>query len=253
MTSIDLVSSADHGPIRVLTLARAPVNALDPALCRALRAALGNAIDDGVQGIVLAGGQNVFSAGLDVPYLLGLERDALADAWSDFFAVARALAACHVPVVAAIAGHAPAGGCVLALCCDYRIMVAGPFRIGLNETQVGLAVPHGIMRLLQRVVGHYRAERLLLNGELVDAARALEIGLVDELVDGGDLDGRARAWLAALLALPRAPMLTTRARLRADLVDALQPANLSLESAVDAWYEPDTQQALQAMVARLRK
>ena len=74
---------------------------------------------------------------------------------------ARALAAFPSPVVAAIAGHAPAGGCVLALCCDYRIMASGPFRIGLNETQVGLVAPEGIQHLLRRVVGLHRAERLL--------------------------------------------------------------------------------------------
>lgn len=251
MTS--LISIADHGPIRMLRLSRAPVNALDPALCSALRAAIVQSVDDGVGGIVLAGGQKVFSAGLDVPHLLSLQRDALTDAWQGFFDVARALAACPVPVVAAIAGHAPAGGCVLALCCDYRVMAAGPYRIGLNETQVGLAVPVGIMRLLQRVVGQYRAERLLVAGELVDGERALAIGLVDELVDAGDVELHAQAWLDGLLALPRIPMLTTRSRVRADLVDALQPHHLSLESAVDAWYQPDTQQALQAMVARLRK
>ena len=67
-----------------------------------------------------------------------------------FFQAARALAACPVPVVAALAGHSPAGGCVLALCCDYRIMADGPFRIGLNETQVGLVAPDGIQTLMAR-------------------------------------------------------------------------------------------------------
>ena len=78
----------------------------------------------GAQGIVLAGGPKVFSAGLDVPYLLSLgdDRNALNSAWEHFFAAARAIARSPVPVVAAIAGHAPAGGCVLALCCDYRVM-----------------------------------------------------------------------------------------------------------------------------------
>ncbi|MEP6634832.1 MAG: enoyl-CoA hydratase/isomerase family protein, partial [Luteimonas sp.] len=158
-----LILSADHGAIRELTLARPPVNALNPALCDALRDTVAQAVADGVEGLVLVGGPKVFSAGLDVPHLLTLEdRGALLAAWEAFFGAARALAECPTPVVAAIAGHAPAGGCVLALCCDYRVMASGPFRIGLNETQVGLAVPAGVMRLMQRVVGQYRAERLLI-------------------------------------------------------------------------------------------
>ena len=150
-----LIQTSDHGAIRTIRLARAPVNALNPALCEALHDALHAAVAHGVDGIVLAGGPKVFSAGLDVPHLLTLEDgDALQAAWETFFAAARALAASPVPVAAAISGHAPAGGCVLALCCDYRVMAAGNFRIGLNETQVGLAAPAGILHLLRRVVGN---------------------------------------------------------------------------------------------------
>ena len=150
-----------------------------------MASALSDAIGSGAQGIVLSGGPKVFSAGLDVPYLLGLgsDRDGLRTSWNAFFGAARALANSPVPVAAAVAGHAPAGGCVLALCCDYRVMVRGLAQIGLNETQVGLAAPEGIQQLLRRVVGAHRAERLLVAGALVDSERALAIGLVDELAE----------------------------------------------------------------------
>lgn len=250
----ELIASTDDGPIRELKLARAPVNALNPALCIAMREAIDRALADGVEGIVLAGGPKVFSAGLDVPYLLTLDgRAELLAAWESFFGAARALTECPVPVVAAIAGHAPAGGCVLALCCDYRVMASGPFRIGLNETQVGLAVPVGVMRLMQRVVGQYRAERLLVSGEMVDAERALAIGLVDELVEIDHVPLRARVWLQDLLKLPRKPMLATRATARADLIAAMRPEGIQLDRFVDAWQEPDTQAALRALVAKLGK
>src|SRR5688500_15390522 len=129
---MSFVQPLDHGPIRELRLARAPVNALNPELCLELGAMVRAASADGVQGLVLSGGPKVFSAGLDVPYLLSLgeDRPALMAAWESFFDAARALAAFPAPVVAAIAGHAPAGGCVLALCCDYRVLAGGPFRIG---------------------------------------------------------------------------------------------------------------------------
>ncbi len=243
-----------------LKLARAPVNALNPALCEDLRSALVSAVEGGAQGIVLSGGTKVFSAGLDVPYLLSLggDRDALMAAWEAFFNAARALAECPVPVVAAIGGHAPAGGCVLALCCDYRVMArsddpARPYRIGLNETQVGLVVPLGILKLMQRVVGTYRAERLVVAGDMVEAERAERIGLVDELVAADEVSARAREWLAQLLRLPQPVMRQTRAIARADVVEAMQPEQIQLPRFIAAWSDPATQAALHALVARLGK
>lgn len=255
-----LIETRDFGAIRCLQLARPPVNALDPELCRALIAALEVAYSDGVLGVVLAGSPRIFSAGLDVPYLLSLgdDRRAVLECWQAFFGAARLLGESRIPVVAAITGHAPAGGCVLALCCDYRVMArsldpAKPFAIGLNETQVGLVVPEGIQRLMRRVVGDYRAERLLVAGEMVSAERALEIGLVDELVDIDHVVPRAVAWLEALLKLPHQPMLQTRAISRASVVEALSPDFIRLETFVQQWWEPDTQAALHALVSKLRK
>ncbi|WP_426683224.1 enoyl-CoA hydratase/isomerase family protein [Xanthomonas translucens pv. undulosa] len=258
MTS--LIQVLDHGLIRQLRLARAPANALDTALCTELAAAIAQAQADAVSALVLSGSERIFSAGMDVPDLLGhgSDRAKLLGSWKAFFAAARALANSAIPVVAALTGHAPAGGCVLALCCDYRVMArspepAHPVTIGLNETQVGLAAPEGIQRLLRRVVGAHRAERLLVGGELVSAERALQIGLVDELVDAEQVVARALAWLQDLSRLPRQPMLQTRAIARADLRAALADEHIQLERLVDGWQAPDTQAALHALVARLGK
>lgn len=255
-----LIETRDIGAVRCLQLSRPPVNALDPDLCRALIAAIEEAGKDGVSGLVLTGSPKIFSGGLDVPYLLSLgdDRRAVLECWQAFFGAARLLAASRVPVVAALTGHAPAGGCVLALCCDYRIMArsldpAKPFVLGLNETQVGLVVPEGIQRLMRRVVGDHRAERLLVAGDMVTAERALEIGLVDELADLDEVVPRAVAWLQALLALPQTPLLQTRALARQAVVDALSPDIVQLERFVDRWWEPDTQTALRALVAKLKK
>ncbi len=250
-----IIDTIHHGgAITELRLARAPVNALNPELCRAIAEAVPAAVAAGASGIVLSGGPKVFSAGLDVPYLMTLRsHDEVGAAWTDFFAAARALAESPVPVAAALAGHAPAGGCVLALCCDYRVMASGGYRIGLNETQVGLVAPEGIQRLLRRVVGVNRAERLLVGGELVESGRALEMGLVDELADIDEVVPRACAWLAALLQLPREPVLRTRAIARADLLAALAPEHIGLDSFIEDWYRPDTQAGLRALVERLGK
>jgi enoyl-CoA hydratase/carnithine racemase len=132
-------------------------------------------------------------------------------------------------------------------------MAKGGYRIGLNETQVGLVAPEGIQRLMRRVVGVNRAERLLVGGELVESERALEIGLVDELAEIDDVVARARAWLDALLQLPREPVLRTRAIARADLLTALEPEHIGLAGFIQDWYRPDTQAGLRALVERLGK
>jgi len=255
--SLDII---DHDRIREIRLARPPVNALDTALCRTLIAAVNQAQADDVHAIVLSGAPHVFSGGLDVPYLMshGDDRHKLLDSWQAFFGAAKTLAECRIPVVAAITGHSPAGGCVLALCCDYRVMArsvdpAKPYAIGLNEVQVGLAAPEGIQRLLRRVVGAHRAERLLVAGEMVPAEQAVQFGLVDELADGEGVVARALAWLRDLLRLPRQPMLHTRDVARADLREALAPELIQIERFVEAWYGDDAQAALQALAARLRK
>ena len=242
------------GDLLEIRLARPPVNALVPALLDALATAVRQAPTDGARGIVLAGGPGVFSAGMDVPHLVKLPDDQLGPAWMSLFDAARALAASPLPVVAAIGGHSPAGGCVLALCCDYRIMARGPFRIDLNEVQVGLVAPDAIQHLMRRVVGPYRAERLLVPGALVDAEQALSIGLVDELVDAGDVTPRAQAWLQDLLKLPEAAMRATRRIARADMVAALEGfTDETLAGFLAEWHSPATQAALQALVARLGK
>lgn len=255
-----LVEVINHGAIRELRLARPPVNALDTELCRALIAAINQAIGDDVHGIILSGSERIFSAGMDVPHLLshGQDRHKLMDSWQAFFGAVRTIADSRVPVVAALTGHAPAGGCVLALCCDYRIMArsvdpARPYTIGLNEVQVGLVAPEGIQRLMRRAVGVHRATDLLVAGRLLSAERALEIGLVDEVADGPEVVVRALQWLQELLRMPRQPMLLTRAIARADLHEALQPEHIQLERFVEGWFSADAQNALQALITRIGK
>src|SRR5690606_10981615 len=185
--------------IRVLRLAHPPVNALGPLLVTRLREALDAAVVDKVQALVLAGGPKVFSAGLDVPTLLSLSRDDMLAFWRDFLGIAARLSRSPMPVAAAIDGHSPAGGAVVALFCDIRIMARGPFRIGLNEVQVGLPVPATIQAVLRRQVGPRAAERLLVTGEMVDAERALQLGFVDQLCEPGQAQADAVQWCRGLL------------------------------------------------------
>ncbi|WP_158883635.1 enoyl-CoA hydratase/isomerase family protein [Rhodanobacter sp. L36] len=249
-----MLNLTDHDNIREIQLARPPVNALNIELLRGLRSAIDDAVRDGARGIVLSGAQGLFSAGVDVPALLALDRDGVREYWREFFALCTTLARAPIPLVAAITGHSPAGGAVLALFCDYRVMAEGPYRIGLNEVQVGLIVPDVIQLALRRVVGAHRAERLLVSGSMIDAAQALACHFVDELTGVDQVTTRALHWLGELLALPPRAMLATRDIARADLAAAYaDPEKLPIESFVDTFFHPETQAVLQQMVARLKK
>ena len=243
----------EHGTILELRLARPPVNALSPDLIAALR----DAVEEGAlqsEAIVLSGAPGIFSGGLDVPLLARLDRASMSEVVRDFFALMRALAAAPVPLAAAITGHSPAGGAVLALFCDHRVMSEGDFRIGLNEVQVGLTVPAPILLALRERVGARVAERLAVAGRMIPAAEALAVGFVDELAPPLEVVGRAVAWCRGLLALPRGPMLRTREHFRAGVVagfDELEEE--AYDRFLDDWFSPETQAAIAALVERLAK
>jgi Delta3-Delta2-enoyl-CoA isomerase len=249
-----MIVPTDHGPVRELRLDRPPANALDPALIAALADAVAAAPAAGVRGLVLSGAPGRFSGGLDVPYLLTLDRAGIVDLWHRFYALLRTLAASPVPVVAAITGHSPAGGAVLSLCCDLRVMAEGDYRIGLNEVQVGIPMPPALLGALTRLVGEGAAERLVVSGRLVTAAEAARLGLVDELAPLERVVERAVAECHALLALPPAALARTRALARAGLVRLFDDGGeRELAAIVDAWFSAETQAALHALVERLAK
>ena len=254
-----MLDTIRHDAIAELRLARPPVNALDPGLVRALRAAIDAAPAQGARGIVMSGRPGMYSGGLDVPALMQLERAELRAFLDDFFSLCGAIACSPIPIVAAITGHSPAGGAVLSIFCDYRIMArsadsAKPYRIGLNEVQVGLSVPALIQFGLQRLVGRYRAERLMVAGTMLDADEALRIGFVDELAAVDAVVPRAIDWLQDLLRLSPLAMSTTRRLSRRDLAEMFaDKSRWLLDEFITAWFGAETQGALQALVARLKK
>lgn len=249
-----MLQITDHGEVREIRLARPPVNALNPALVAALRQALDLAATE-AGAVVLSGSEGMFSAGLDVPELLGLDRRAMAAFWRDFDGLLKTVARSPVPVAAAITGHSPAGGAVISLFCDTRIMARGNYRYGFNETRVGLRLPRPIHGALQRLVGPHRAERLIVSGELLLPEDALRAGLVDALADdAGAAVAAAIAWAKQLLSLPRAAMLGNRATLRASLTALFDhPDNPDDSDFLAVWFSDETQATLRALVAQLKK
>ena len=250
------VNVGSHEHIRVIKLARPPVNALNGEMIRTLITAVESAKNEAA--IVIGGQPGVFSGGLDVPALLALDREALSAVFIDLWRLQRAVATSPVPVIFGLTGHSPAGGTVLAIHGDYRVMAQGDFRLGLNEVQVGLhpgPVIHGAFR---RLVGGHAAQ-LLTRGALIDPATALRVGLVDELCDAAQVASRALEVAREFCTLPRDPMLRTRALARRDLVDLFgNPGHAIVQErefasvATDLWFVPATQERLKAKFLKKR-
>ena len=249
-----MLLTIDHSPIRELRLNRPPVNALTAELIVALRKAVEAAPQEGVSALILSGSPGRFSAGLDVPLLLDCDRSAIGELWRKLYSLMRALACSSIPIAAAITGHAPAGGTVLPTFCDWRVMAAGEFKMGLNEVQVGIPLPPVILAALRRLVGARQAERLAVGGLLLSPGEALEIGWIDEVAPPDEVIERARKWCESLLALPAEAMTKTRREARSDLVAIFDRGfEAELDEVVAGWWSPSTQETLRALTARLKK
>ena len=249
-----MLDTIDHGDVRELRINRPPANALSPELLASLGKAVATAPASGARAMVISGAPGMFSAGLDVPLLLTLDRQALAQAWQDLYGLLRSIACSEIPVAAAITGHAPAGGTVIALFCDYRVAAEGDWKLGVNEVRVGLPLPPVILSALQREVGAREAEFLAVGGPLISPAEALRCGLVHEVAPLDQVVGRAKDWCRDLLSVPAVAMVPTRRNARADLHQLFRrDLNREIEEMFAAWSSEENQAALRAMVARLKK
>lgn len=208
--------------------------------------------DESVLGIILHGKERFFSSGLDLIELYELNEEEIREFWKTFLDVIASLVRFKKPSIAAISGHSPAGGCVLALCCDYRIMSEGDFIIGLNEIPVGLIVPDSIFHLYSFWIGQATAYRYLLEGKLMNPAEALGVGLVDEVVPVGKLRSRAENQLKSYM--QHNPTTWQRSKLNMRRVLIRQTSEVpqeTLEEIARQWWAPSTRSILQTIIENL--
>jgi len=245
-----MLKICEHGEVVELRMDRPPANALNTRMVQRIAAAHSEACEQGARAIILSGREGMFSAGLDVPELIELDRPAMHEFWGAFIGLTRALAASPVPVVAALSGHSPAGGTVLAIHCDYRIGAEGRFKIGLNEVQVGLPVPSAILFAYERLVGGRLAQQYAMSGRLMPMEEACQAGLVDELCAPQALLERALEWCGALLELPPVAMNRTRLLSKARLLEIMDAAD-DVEVVTGYWFSPETQAAMRRLIDQL--
>ncbi len=238
----------------VVTMNRGTANALEQTLVDELRKIFKEAAsDDQVRGIVLAGRDRFFSAGLDLIELYEYDAPQIEHFWRSFMLLIQEMTAWPKPLVAAVTGHAPAGGCLLAITADYRVMAAGDFGIGLNEVPVGIIVPEAIFNLYRFWIGDNAAHTMLLEGKVVKPDKALEIGLIHEVAEAGEVVERAEKQLQRYLGFHPTTWQTSKANLRRRLC-----AEMSFDfdevfaPALNLWWEPSTRAIVKMMVEGLK-
>jgi enoyl-CoA hydratase/carnithine racemase len=242
-----MIGTTTHGDVAVLTLDHGPVNALDVELLRALPDALAAAGD---APVVLTGAGRSFSAGVDLKRIV-----AGGAAYVEEFLPALSAAFLAVfdhprPVVAAVNGHALAGGCVLAAACDLRFMSGGT--IGLTELAAGVPFPTVAIEVMRHATGP-AADRLVLTAHRLDPAEARRVGLVHEVVTE-DLLAAAVASAAKLAAVPAAVYALAKRQLHAPAHERIAARrDVDDQAVVALWADPGVHARLSGYLAELSK
>ena len=173
-----------HGEVAIAKLDRDVTNTIDLQLVEELSETLqGVTHDPGVHSLVLgSSNERFFSIGFDIPQLFGLARQDFKFFYQTFNRVCMDLYTLPKPTIAAITGHAIAGGCILALCCDYRFIAQGRKLMGLNEIRLGVPVPYLADCVLRHIVGVRYARDIMDIGEFYQPEESLQMGIVDQVL-----------------------------------------------------------------------
>ena len=240
--------------VAVLRIEGGKANAMTPELLDTIERMIDGFERSPAAAAVLTGYERFFSGGLALTHIINFDVIEMRGFIEHFTRAMTRVFACGKPIVAAINGHAIAGGCVLALTCDWRIAVDDPaVRIGLNETQLGIGLPIIVIEALRAGVPPASMSRIALEGTLFSPADALAIGLVHETVPAGELLARATAKAQTYAALPAGATAAVKHSLRAPSIDTLaRTADADATRWLATWFSSDAQSRLRAVVAKLR-
>ena len=249
---MEFLKISTDNAITTVQLDRGTANALQTGMIKEITAAFNQLKDDAnTRAVVLVGKGNFFSAGLDVIEIEAYEEAASIDFWNAFADMIGTLLAFPKPLVAAINGHSPAGGAILALTADFRYMAEGKFRIGLNEVPVGIAVPEPIYDMYARVIGHRNAYQFLLEGKLATPEDALAVGLVDAVLPQDDVYSTSFAKATQLARLEAKTFGKTKLNMRRELLAKFEDKSY-FEATIKHWFDPDARRVLKALVDGLK-
>ncbi len=198
--------------------------------------------------VLLTGAGGCFSPGLDLKEVLTFDLAAMRSFLARLDVMVERLFDHPAPTVALIDGHAIAGGCVLALCCDFRVAHAGTGRIGLNEANLGVRFPPRTLRLVESRISPHALHEIVLGAELFQQQDALRVGLIDELAADGHSVARAR--LATLAEHPREAYAATKRALHKDTAAARPGDQALLDAIVPSWTSETVRARIRKILGR---
>lgn len=240
----------DQDGVRTIALGRGKANAMNAEMLAEIGEAVRSAGEHAL--VFTSAREKFFSSGFDVAEVFALDRPAMGQFFGEFLEIMEAVLRHPRPTVAAVSGHAFAGGAVLAAMCDARILADGPFGFALNEVNLGIQLPPGILRRTAAIAGTAAARDLLQFGQTYSPAQALACGLAYAVAAPDQVAARAAQLAAELAAKPAGAYALVKQGLQ-------RQAGLSgtdcdhLSAFLDQWFSAECRAAREQLAASLRK
>ena len=249
---MDSLSVSTNEGIAEVTIRRGKVNALSEPSVKELGIAFRDlAQTTGVRSVILTGQGPFFSFGFDIPEFLSYSKESFTRFLSSFTTLYTDLFTYPKPLIAALNGHTIAGGCMIALPADYRIMVSGKAKISLNEITFGASVFAGSVAMLTFLLGGRHARDVLYEGTMFTAEQALRFGLIDQISTDGQLMRDARDVARRLADKDPAAFRSIKRLLRTPVAHEMAAREKQfIQEFVDIWYSEDTWARLRAITIR---
>lgn len=246
-----MISLSTEDQIAVLTMQNPPANALDPAFMEEIIGELDVVEKSDARAVIVTGEGIAFSAGADLFAVLEATREQIVggiETMSNLFA---RLFTFPKPTVAAVNGHAIAGGSVLTCACDYRIAAEGDYRLGFSELAVGVPFPRWALEILRFGSGWKHARDLALTARTISVEQALAMGVVDEIVPAAELMDRATRAAQRLARVPAGTYQVTKRALIAPAIRNVELLGKEHDSAVvDLWASEEVHLAIRAFLKK---
>jgi enoyl-CoA hydratase/carnithine racemase len=247
---MSLVRVEERDGIAVVILDRPPANAFAPELVSRLRDVLTET--SGARALVLASANpGIFSAGWDLPRIAALNRGEMSQYFDSFCDLVREIFTYPAPVIAALPGHAIAGGLIVACAADERYAPEGAARFGLSEVALGVPLPACCVELFAYVLGPRRMERLTASAENLPATEALSLGLLDRVVAAADLLEASLERARRLARGSAAAHAEVKRRARSGAVARFDAARKD-DPFLDFWFSPEARKRIAALVEKLK-
>lgn len=248
-----MIERDDRDGIRILRLAHGKVSAMDIELGEALRREMHDARTAPINAVILTGTGSAFSAGVDLFRVVNDGPDYGQRFLPVLDAFLEAALTLPKPMIAAINGHAIAGGCILAACCDHRIMVDGNGRIGVPELAVGVPFPALPLQIMAARLADGPLRDLVFTGRTVQVDEAKALRLIDEKCPAGMLIDRAMDVARRLAAIPAGTFALTKEAFYAPILDRAKSLSDLNARVVEAWMRQDTYDTIRAYLERTIK